>query len=236
MRLPILCTAVATAAVCALGTACSSSSSGTAQTAGGSSAVAGAKTGGSPAQSGGSGAATCKQLTYAQIQPLQVGKVTQVAVTPASVGPNAVGQQCVFSGPDDDTTVDIIVLRGSGAQEAYTEGLQSETDGQVDVAGVGDKASRDKGDDQINSIKGNLFCSVSLGADDSIPGVSAIESANDGTGTLSEAENSTIATALGTLCNRIYGSGNTTPDLSSLAAAGGAGSSGAPMSSSAPSS
>jgi hypothetical protein len=228
MKASVATIALTAAALCVLGTACSSSTSGKASAGGGSSAAAGASTGGNSAQSGASAAVTCKQLTYAQVQPLQTETITTVKVTPGAGAPNVSGQQCVFSGANDEGALDVLVLGGSGAKAAYQEDLQGESDGQVSVAGVGDMASRDKGDDQIIAFKGNVYCSVSLGSDEDVPGVAAIESANNGTSTLTEAQNNTIAEALGTVCNRIFGSGNTTPDLSSLAAAGGGSGSGAP--------
>ncbi len=44
-----------------------------------------------------------------------------------------------------------------------------------------------------------------------------MEAAGD-TNNIADSAYQTVAIALGTLCNRIYGSGNTTPDLSSLLA------------------
>ena len=89
----------------------------------------------------------------------------------------------------------------------------------VSVPGIGDKAARDTGDDQPDSIKGDVFCAVSLGADEGVPGVAALQEAVGGTSNIGEAANGIIAAALGTLCNRIYGSGSTTPDLSGLGSA-----------------
>ncbi len=43
-----------------------------------------------------------------------------------------------------------------------------------------------------------------------------LEEAHGATNNIGENFYDTIAQAMGTLCNRIYGSGNTTPDLSSL--------------------
>lgn len=173
---------------------------------------AGSSGGGSNAAGGSS--ATCKQLTKAEVQPLMVETITGVTVTAAGV--NGEGQQCVFSGQDGAGGIDVLVLRGADASLAYNEAVKAETDGPVDVPGVGDRASRDTGDDQINSIKGNLYCSVSLGSAADVPGIGRLEQAAGGTTHIAESANATAAAALGTLCNRIYGSGNTTPDLRML--------------------
>ncbi len=89
----------------------------------------------------------------------------------------------------------------------------------VSVPGIGDKAARDTGDDQPDAIKGDVHCSVSLGADEGVPGVAALQQAAGGTANIGDRAEDIIAAALGTLCNRIHRSGNTTPDVSGLGSA-----------------
>jgi hypothetical protein len=84
------------------------------------------------------------------------------------------------------------------------------------VSGVGDKASRDTEDGQISALKGDKYCSVSYSGNDEITGVAPLEEAHGATNNIGENYWGDVAQALGTLCNRIYGSGNTTPDLSAL--------------------
>jgi hypothetical protein len=168
----------------------------------------------SPGSAGGT-AVTCNQLTKADVQPLLVDPITTVTVTAAGI--DGEGQQCVF-GTASDGAVDVLVLSGDLATTGYAQEVQGMTK-PVSVPGVGDKAARDTGDDQPDSIKGDVFCSVSLGADEGVPGVAALQEAAGGTSNIGEAANGIVAAALGTLCNRIYGSGNTTPDLSGLGSA-----------------
>ena len=221
--------AAATAAAAFLLSACHSGTSNgaAATTAAGAATAAGARPAGgsapaaaqqsSSAPIGGSAKASCKQLTYAEVQPLITDKITKDDVTDATIGVGNPGQQCVFSGTDGSGAVDVLVFAGSQAAAAYAQDLASETDGQVAVPGIGDKASRDKGDDQVRSLKGDVYCSVSLGGDD-VPGIGTLEAAAGGTTHIAESAYADSAEALGTLCNRIYGSGNTTPDLSDLLA------------------
>ena len=220
--------AAATTAAAFLLTACHSGTSNgaAATTAAGAATAAGARPAGgsapaaaqqsSSAPIGGSAKASCKQLTYAEVQPLITDKITKDDVTDATIGVGNPGQQCVFSGTGSGA-VDVLVFAGSQAAAAYAQDLASETDGQVAVPGIGDKASRDKGDDQVRSLKGDVYCSVSLGGDD-VPGIGTLEAAAGGTTHIAESAYADSAEALGTLCNRIYGSGNTTPDLSDLLA------------------
>jgi hypothetical protein len=199
--------------------ACSGSTSGHAAAGGTAAAAAGAGAAAAAAPDATSGSANCKQLTFAEVQPLLIEKIVSVAVTVPEV--NGTGQQCVFTGKATDRTgaVDVLVLTGSEATQAYAEDVAGESDGAVAIAGIGDKASRDKGDGQVTSIKGSTYCAVTLGSGDDVPGVGPLEEAAGATTHIAESAYDTVAKALGTLCNRIYGSGNTTPDLSSLIAA-----------------
>ena len=161
--------------------------------------------------------ARCDQLTKEQVQPLLEHTITDVKVTAA--GTDGEGQQCIFSAPDGNGAIDVLVLGGADAQPAYASAVQGESHGPVAVPGVGDKASRDTGDGQIDSIKGDLYCAVSLGSAGDVPGIGKLEQAAGGTTHIAESAYAAEAAALGTLCNRIYGSGNTTPDLSAITAA-----------------
>ena len=160
--------------------------------------------------SGGS-KATCKQLPKSQIQALLSVPIAKVKVTSAL----ATGQQCVYSGPDDGDDIDVLVIGGSEAKPGFQEDVKGMSP-KVAVKGVGDKAYREKGDFQIDSIKGSEFCSVSVGSDDSVPGVAALET--NGTSDIPESANAIIASVLGTICNRLYGKGNTKPSLQGLSA------------------
>jgi hypothetical protein len=169
---------------------------------GGGGAVAGAAT----------PAATCKQLTKAQVQPVMSMPITKVKVTKAL----STGQQCVYSdAADDGKAVDVLVIGGSEAKSSFQEDVRG-LDSKVAVPGVGQKTYRAKGDFQISSTNGKEYCSVSVGSTDTIPGAAAIEEQNGGTSELSESDNAAIAQALGTICNRLYKKGNTKVSLAAL--------------------
>jgi hypothetical protein len=67
------------------------------------------------------------------------------------------------------------------------------------------------------SSKGDTYCST--GVDNGLPAIGTLESAANGTTNIGEDYYQEASIAVGTLCNRIFGSGNTTPDLSKLLAA-----------------
>jgi hypothetical protein len=219
--------AMTTAAAFVL-TGCHSSSKGAAATSAAPGAAAASLAGGSApaaaqqslsASIGGSAKASCKQLTDAEVQPLTIDKIVKDDITAANLGADTPGQQCVFSGADGAGSVDVLVTAGPQAAPGYASEIAGYSDGVVAVPGIGDKASREKGDGQVVALKGDVYCSVSLGSGDQVPGLGPLMEAAGGTTHIAESAYQTTAEALGTLCNRIYGSGNTTPDLSSLVAA-----------------
>ena len=166
-------------------------------------------TGGGPqAMAAAKPSVTCKQLTKAQIQPLLTSHIAKVNITPAPYG----GQQCVFSGSDGDGDIDVLVING---KQFYKQDVK-DTHLNVAVPGVGDKAARAKGDFQIDALKGNEFCSVTVGSSDTIPGVAALQTAAGGTNTIPERDNTIVAKALGTVCNRLFKKGNTTPSFAGM--------------------
>lgn len=167
-------------------------------------------TGGAAAGPGGAitTTATCRQLTIAQVQPLIDDKITSVTVTPPAGG----GQQCVFKGAD--ASLYVTVIGGDLAAQTYTSDMQSMTPA-TPIPGVGTQAIR--GDEaELSSIDGALYCSVRPADSGNVPGLAALMHAAGDSGNISPVAYQVAAAALGTLCNRIYGTGNITPDLSGI--------------------
>jgi hypothetical protein len=199
---------------------CSGGSGGT-PAAGSSSAVSSSTApGGSTAPAGsvaptGGTTATCKQLTFDAVQPLLDAPITNVEVTAA--GLSGGGQECRFEASDPSINVDVIVVGGDDGTTQYNSDV-SEFDHPAALPGVGDKAMWDSNDESpaFAAIKGDEYCSVGVEAED-VPGVGAQMDAADNTNQIGDANYLIISTALATVCNRIYGSGNTTVDLSGLA-------------------
>lgn len=167
---------------------------------------------------GGNAAATCKQLTYADVQPLVVDPITKVAVTTASASDNN-GQRCVWGTSSTSDAMAITVLSGNDAKNMFSSDVQSIT--AVSLPGVGDKAARDgsHSSDLVTSMKGDLYCGVTPG-DGAVPGIAQLEDAAGNSSKIGDKAYAEQSAAVGTLCNRIYGSGNTTPDLADLKASG----------------
>ena len=190
------------AATCALALTCACSAS--SSSSGASDSDAGGGDGGHPQ-------VTCNQLKAADVQGLMTAMVTGVDVTP--VGTDADGQQCVFHDAQSEQAVDVIVVPASDPYVGYAVAKMSASN-PVTVSGVGDQAFRDAGDFGPTAEHGGAMCTVSTASAVQIPGVDAL--VQNGTLNLTEAQNGILAAALGTVCNRIFGSGNTTPMLGGL--------------------
>lgn len=217
------CALAATACLLAIGLAAcgGGSSKGSSSTAGGDTGASQGSGASSTTPSGGTDAkATCSQITKEQVQELIVDPITKVSTQPYGV--DGKGQACYFATSDSDDALVISVLSGQEATDTYNSDVQSLAKA-VSVSGVGDKAMRDAGDatPAVTSMKGDRYCNADTQSD-LIPGVGALMDANGNTNNIGDQAYGEISAAIGTVCNRFYGSGNTTPDLSELKAAGAA--------------
>lgn len=206
-------------------TACSSSSSGSkprtsASRASGSGGVAAP---GAAAAAGGGGRVTCSQVTKAQVQPLLVAAITTATTSVPPVGetgPGGTGQRCTFATADSAQAVSILVIGGKYAENFYQSQVQSMAQA-VSVPGVGTKAIRDASHSStaVTAERSGVVCVVDTSGADQLPGVAALEKAAGDSNRIGDSNWVQVAAALGTLCNVVFGSGNTSPDFSGLKAA-----------------
>ena len=175
----------------------------------------------------------CSQLTAAQVQPLIINPITKVTVKAVTAeqytgGTQRIGQECVFAaGSSDSEALTVTVINGPVAARAYAADVQG-LDGAVAVHGVGTKAVRAPVDANgaaatttLSALKGTTYCAVSP-QDGDVPGEAQLEEAAGATADIGNKAYAEIAAAVGTVCNRIFGSGKTTPDLTGLTQAGAA--------------
>ena len=173
--------------------------------------------------------ATCSQLTKAQIQPLLVHSVTRLTVAPVPglkylSSAKQVGQTCTFADTETSNAFAVVVIAGPSAARAYKDDLHSlgPTLAHVPVVSGG-KAVRQRADKhgsvstaEVTSINGSTYCAV-IPQEGETPGEARLEKAAGDTAAIGDKAYSDIAAAIGTVCNRIYGSGSTNP-ASALAA------------------
>lgn len=215
---------------------CSSGGSGRVAAAGGATANS---TAGTPsAAAARAGTATCTQVTTAQVQPLLVAKITASAAVPAPASDlslGGTGQLCTFAVAGSASAISILVIGGADADPYYQSQIQSLAQATA-VPGVGDKAIRDASDSSsaVTAEQNGMVCTVDTSSADQLPGVNALMKAAGDTSDIGDTNWSKVAAALGTLCNVVYGSGNTTPDFSGLTAAASAASTASPAGGSLP--
>ena len=167
----------------------------------------------SAATNAGSGAAHCNALIKEAVQPFLTDPIATVNVQ--AIGTGGDGQTCSF-GANSGGSVDVTVVPESDEVmnfAAQTKGFKNP----VTVVGIGDHALRDAAEESgdLVATRGGITCAVSAGPSD-IPGVGALDLAAGGTNNIGDANYAVIASALGTLCNRVFGSGNTVPNLTGL--------------------
>jgi hypothetical protein len=160
-------------------------------------------------------AATCSHLTKPQVQALLDSPITSEKVTTDRVtiiGGSVNGQRCTFAIAGTSTAMVVVVLKGNA--KAVYNGDAVGFEGASKVPGVGTKAVRPSGTaDEVISLKGNVYCSVTMSDNGDIPGIAQRMQAAGDTSDIGDRVYAAIALAMGTLCNRVFGSGNVTPNL-----------------------
>ena len=150
-------------------------------------------------------------LTPADVQFLMTHKAIGPKVTPE--GTDNDGQLCDFNNADVDQTVEVLVFPSSDPTFGYAA-QKSEKGGAVSLPGIGEEAFREADDYDPTATGGGVTCTVSASIDD-VPAAAALIVGGHSI-TLTPTQETAVAVALGTVCNRIFRSGNTTPDWSSL--------------------
>jgi hypothetical protein len=194
--------------------ACSSSANGTPRPStspGGTVSVAGAV----PSSAGGAAIDPCQVLSLAQVQPIVT---PELASTKASTQPLIKENDlhlCTFLAADGNEVLTVSTYVADRAPSTFDEFRQSE-DTPTDIAGVGDKAYRGDESPDVTAVHGDVLCTVDLSDPGDARGADRLYDENGHHTDIGAPAFDIVASALGTLCNRIFKSGNTTPDLSGL--------------------
>jgi hypothetical protein len=148
----------------------------------------------------------CAALTIADVQPFfTVPIATQLR--------SAVPNTCEWAGNDGGgglaTSLDVMVM---GGDDAALRWQLSTTGPAVTFSGVGDHAEHLPGIADFLAIKDGVVCGITTVGYTHLVGKVGHEP-----GLMPDADATAIAQNYGTLCNRIYGSGNTTPTVAAAA-------------------
>jgi hypothetical protein len=148
----------------------------------------------------------CQKLTKADVQPFfSVPVVTELP------GPKEVGDTCEFQANDApggvSTALDINVRTGQDATEWWST-AGGATSGATMFSGVGDQAEHFPGSTDFVSISGQVACGLTTTGYEHLAGKASYQP-----GSMPNDAATQIAQAYGTLCNKIYGRGSTTPTI-----------------------
>ncbi len=165
----------------------------------------------------------CKKLTKADVQPFfTVPIVTQLPTAFNS----ALTKGCEWatsSGGAIATSLDVVVRVGDDASQAWTMATSGPV---IRFSGVGDAAEHVSGDSAFVSEKDGVVCAITtLGRTQLAPLASLTYNGN---AELSDSDATAAAQQFGTLCNKIYGSGNTSPTATAAAPTGNSSTSASP--------
>jgi len=145
----------------------------------------------------------CALLTKADVQPFfSVPVVTQL--------PQPIPGTCEWAANDSpggvNTSLDVWVTTGQDALDSWT--VASGPGPKTMFSGVGDQAEHYPNDPDFVSNKGDVTCKITTVGSAHLAGKMDYPVA-----AIPDAAATQIAQAYGTLCNKIYGSGPTTPTL-----------------------
>lgn len=158
----------------------------------------------------------CAVITPAQVQPLQTDKLGKTqAVTQPVLGSSPI-HSCTYHTANGDTGITVDVYVGSQASNLYAQDRRSRGTPTA-VPGVGQQAVHGDEDPDVSAISGDTLCTVEVADPGTVPGAARLYDENGHHTDIGAPAFDTIAAALGTLCNRIFGAGNTTPNLAPLA-------------------
>ncbi len=159
----------------------------------------------------------CQKLTKADVQPFfSVPIVTQL--------PGPIPGTCEWAANNSpggvETSLDVWVVTGQDALDGWS---MASGPGATMFSGVGDQAEHYPGSPDFVSIKGDVSCKITTVGYAHLAGKMDYPPA-----AIPDAAATQIAQAYGTLCNRIYGGGTTTPTMTAAPIAVSGGGSAAP--------
>ena len=161
----------------------------------------------------------CQKLTKADVQPFFTVPVVNELPEPYNT---ATTKACSFSAAGViGTTLSIKVVGGDDAQTMQT--LQKADTQEVTFSGVGVTATHPHGSTEMTAQEGTdanpMYCGISTTGWKELAGKKDLADVTN----IPDATATTIAQQYGTLCNKLFGTGHTTPTMTVAAPAASAG-------------
>ena len=165
------------------------------------------------ANSGGGGAYAydpCVKLTAALVQPFFTAPIKLRQKDEPKSDTSA---ECFFDTADGESEFQVYTATGDLADIFYNGNLKQDGVPSVPISGVGDKAVREPHDIWVYARKGAVFCMIH-GDMHTRSQVRGLQKFADKP--VPDALATQYAQQLGTLCNRLFGSGPATPSFAGL--------------------
>jgi hypothetical protein len=156
----------------------------------------------------------CAKLTKADVQPFFTVPIATALPAPINT---ATTKGCTWSAADGsaETSVSMLVRTGDDASQLWST---ANSGNPIRFSGVGDQAEHISGISDFVSIKGGVVCSMTTFGRAHLAPLAGLPV--DSQQLLSDADATSVAQQFGTLCNKIYGSGNTTATATATPPAG----------------
>ncbi len=153
----------------------------------------------------------CKKLTIADVQPYFTVPIATELPSPLQSDTTKGCEWSAAAGGGLATTLDVLVIVGQDAQDRWD--LANETGHPEKLSGIGDESEHLAGQTDMWAMSGNganaVWCGVTTVGWKELAGHQELaDPAN-----IPDATATQIADQYGLLCNRIFGSGNTSPTM-----------------------
>jgi hypothetical protein len=151
----------------------------------------------------------CVKLSAALVQPFFTAPIK----LRQKEQPSDSSAECFFDTADGESEFQVYTATGELADMFYNGNLKQDGVPSVPISGVGDKAVREPHDIWVYARKGAVFCMIH-GDRHTRSQVRGLQKLADKP--VPDELATRYAQQLGTLCNRLFGSGSTTPSFTGL--------------------
>jgi hypothetical protein len=153
----------------------------------------------------------CDKLSVSDVQPLFNTAIKKIPDPPS----DAPIQNCTFATTDGIQAIQVMTVVGSTVKTFTDKSPTDDGKPGVPLSGIGDRAFRESNDVWVYALKNGVFCMIhgdhaGENAQGSIEELHGLKISDSLAHTIPAATAQAVAQNLGTLCNRIWGSGDTT--------------------------
>jgi hypothetical protein len=154
----------------------------------------------------------CDKLSVADVQPFFNTPIKKIADAPS----DAPIQNCTFATTDGIQAIQVMTAVGSTVSAFTNKSPTDDGKPGTPLTGIGDHAIREANDIWVYAFRNGSFCMIhgdhsGENAQGSVEEIRGLKISDSLAHTIPAATAQRVAQNLGTLCNKVWGSGNTTP-------------------------